>query len=215
MSMAERELVTSARRRQERQLRSFLRHEELSVKMALARALHHSAQRGGGAESGSGGRDVRRATATEASTPGDVAESLAEPLGDVVQVQRHIVEQLADGAPRLPTLDVPVPQMVDRPVAVLARFDLLVPEQVIEVPRFRVHPASRVQLFAPLRMAEQLVEVPLPARGWCRHQFVTPPARGGHASGTQRGEPIGGSWARTVEHPAGDHRQPRAVYKQG
>ena len=37
----------AARRRRERQLRSFLRHEELSVKMALARALHHSAQPGG------------------------------------------------------------------------------------------------------------------------------------------------------------------------
>ena len=37
----------AARRRRERQLRSFLRHEELSVKMALARALHHSAQPAG------------------------------------------------------------------------------------------------------------------------------------------------------------------------
>ena len=34
----------AARRRRERQLRSFLRHEELSAKMALARGLHHSAQ---------------------------------------------------------------------------------------------------------------------------------------------------------------------------
>ena len=37
--------VESARRRQERQLRSFLKHEELSVKMTLARALHRSVQR--------------------------------------------------------------------------------------------------------------------------------------------------------------------------
>ena len=35
----------AAQRRRQRQLRSFLRHEELSVKMAVARALHHSAQR--------------------------------------------------------------------------------------------------------------------------------------------------------------------------
>ena len=39
------ELAGAAMRRQQRQLRSFLRHEELSVKMALARALHHSAPR--------------------------------------------------------------------------------------------------------------------------------------------------------------------------
>ena len=37
----------AARRRKERQLRSLLRHEELSVKMALARALHHSTQPSG------------------------------------------------------------------------------------------------------------------------------------------------------------------------
>ena len=41
------------------------------------------------------------------------------------------MEHFADGAPRLPTLDVPVPQMVDQPVSVLARFDLPIPEQVI------------------------------------------------------------------------------------
>ena len=34
----------------------------------------------------------------------------------------------------LPALDVPVPQMVDRPLVLLAAFDVLVPEQVIEVP---------------------------------------------------------------------------------
>ena len=34
----------AAFRRRQRQLRAFLRHEELSVKMALAKALHHSAQ---------------------------------------------------------------------------------------------------------------------------------------------------------------------------
>ena len=34
--------VTSARRRRERQLRSFLRHERMSVRMAQAEALHHS-----------------------------------------------------------------------------------------------------------------------------------------------------------------------------
>ena len=35
----------AARRGRERQLRSFLRHEELSVKMALARAFHHNPHR--------------------------------------------------------------------------------------------------------------------------------------------------------------------------
>ena len=78
--------------------------------------------------------------------PGTRPASLAEPRGDVVQVQRHTAEQLADGAPRLPTLDVPVPQIVDQLVAVLARFDAL-----LQCPRFRGHPASHVQFFAHRR----------------------------------------------------------------
>ena len=45
MSMAGGVGATSPRRRRERQPRSFLRHEELSLKMALARALHRSVQR--------------------------------------------------------------------------------------------------------------------------------------------------------------------------
>ena len=45
MSMAERDDgdVRSAQRRSERQPRSFLPHERMSVRMALAEALHHSA----------------------------------------------------------------------------------------------------------------------------------------------------------------------------
>ena len=35
----------SARRRRERRLRSMLRHERMTVAMALAEKLHHSAQR--------------------------------------------------------------------------------------------------------------------------------------------------------------------------
>ena len=38
-------LLCSARRRRERQLRSVWRHEQLSVKMAVSCAVHHSAQR--------------------------------------------------------------------------------------------------------------------------------------------------------------------------
>ena len=47
------------------------RHEQLSLRMAQAAATHHSAQPR--AKEGVEGGDVRRATATEASTPGDAA----------------------------------------------------------------------------------------------------------------------------------------------
>ena len=46
MSNGERGFVVgSARRRRERRLRCFLRHEEMAVRMALARATHHAVQR--------------------------------------------------------------------------------------------------------------------------------------------------------------------------
>ena len=40
----------SARRRRERRLRSFLRHERMTVRMELAAAMHHSSFRGAGPE---------------------------------------------------------------------------------------------------------------------------------------------------------------------
>ena len=47
MSNGERDFVVvgSARRRRERRLRCFLRHEEMAVRMALAHATHHAVQR--------------------------------------------------------------------------------------------------------------------------------------------------------------------------
>ena len=60
-------------------------------------------------------------------------------------------------------LDSPVPQKVEQLVAVLARFDAPIPEQVIEVPKISCPPRfSRIVLRTP-QMAEQLVEVPVPS----------------------------------------------------
>ena len=44
-------------------------------------------------------------------------------------VQRHAVDQLADDAPRVPTLDFPMPLLVDKLEDVLKIVDLFVPEQ--------------------------------------------------------------------------------------
>ena len=53
------------------------------------------------------------------------------------QVQRHTVVHIVDAVLGLPTLDVPVPLMVEQLVDVLRFFDALVPvaEQVIDVPK--------------------------------------------------------------------------------
>ena len=70
------------------------------------------------------------------------------------------MEQLADFAPVVQILDVPVPQTVDQLVEVLKIVDYAGPEQVIEVPKIScpVQP-SRVVLRAT-QMAEQSEEVP-------------------------------------------------------
>ena len=51
------------------------------------------------------------------------------------RVQRRTVEQNVDNSLFLPTLDVPVPQMVNQLVEVCRLFDVLIPEQAIAVPK--------------------------------------------------------------------------------
>ena len=60
---------------------------------------------------------------------------LGEPPGLPERVQRHTVVQLADVAPMVQILDVPVPQMADQLVDVLELSDAAIPEQVIAVPK--------------------------------------------------------------------------------
>ena len=82
--------------------------------------------------------------------------------GPQERVQRHTVEQMADGAPVLPMLEAPVPLMVEQLVEVLKILDNSLPdvEQVIEVPKiFSDVIPSRSSVSEP-QLAEQLVEVP-------------------------------------------------------
>ena len=78
------------------------------------------------------------------------------------RVLRHTVEQMGDCVPVVPSLDVPVPQMVDQPVVALQGLDTSMPvEQGIEVPKITLE--DRIPQRAVLRMplpVEQLVEVP-------------------------------------------------------
>ena len=154
--------------------------------------------------------------------PGTRPASLAEPRGDVLQVQRHTVEHLADGAPSLPTLDVPVPQMVDQPVDILkiiAKLSPAVDEQVIDVPKIIQDPTpQRLRPPEPQQLVEQLVEVPVPPvrEITIMAPFVDTAGRRWYwLSGTDGGVRVVAGWytPRPVDPPGGDHRQPRAVYK--
>ena len=142
----------SAVRRRERRLRVFWRHEQLSIKMALASATHHSWQScasvGVGAE-------------VDVPVPVGVrSEVLTDPRPQE-RIQRRTVEHLAVLAPPVQILDVPVPQMVENVRDTLLRIlDFPIAEQVIEVPKISCSPCpSRSRVPEP-QSAEQLVEVP-------------------------------------------------------
>ena len=166
--MANATLVPPKRRR-ERRLRSAWRHEQLSVAMAVAAALHHSAQRGAGPASYSAPRGQKTATEGEVREPNNAPRSQKPPLpgehpgvlkepevqGAMVQHRGiFVVEQI---------LDVPVLQMVEQSVEVDTFFRLSLPavaEQVIEVPKISCPShAGRAALREP-QLVEQLVEVP-------------------------------------------------------
>ena len=77
---------------------------------------------------------------------------LGEPRGAQDKVQQRTMEQIAD--------DVPMLTLLDSPMAVLARHDMPLADQVIEVPKISCLPrCARTVLYTP-QTTEQLVEVP-------------------------------------------------------
>ena len=80
-------------RRRQRRLREFLRHERLSVAMALAETLHHSSEGGGAARgaTGRGPRVVRRPTGTGATSPGDAASTTVRGLKAAARVSAGVL----------------------------------------------------------------------------------------------------------------------------
>ena len=91
--------------------------------------------------------------------PGTRPAPLLEVLPQV-GLQRHAVDQIVDAVSGPPTLDVPVPQMVNQLLSFLTALDSFVPEQVIEVPKIStLSRCPRTVLSVP-QTAEQLMEVP-------------------------------------------------------
>ena len=142
----------SARRRRERRLRAYLRHARMSVAMALAETQHHSAQR----------PKKARARGEEREEPGGGRPSLLlEPQGAQPGGQRHIVEQMADVAPKVQILDAPVPQEGIELADILKCVDTQSPvEQVIDVPKIFLDSIQPRSVLRRPQTAEQLVEVP-------------------------------------------------------
>ena len=160
----------AAQRRKLRRLRAALRHEQQSIAMALASALHHSADKTTRAQhnaprgqKNAGTECYELSDEDEVLARGSRPPHLGEPRGPQDPDHQRTVEQTADYAPMVQILDPPLAQMVDQLVDVLKQFDFQVPEQVIEVDT--IYPEDfqmrtfRSSLLEP-QLAEQLVEVP-------------------------------------------------------
>ena len=188
--MAERD--SAAKRRRDRRLRMHWRHEQLTLRMALAAALHHSRDVGPVTYNALRSQKTARAWEEEENemhfatgqttpppraaaaeyyplTPGAEAGGVLaaggrpSPLVEVRpqdRVLRRTVEQNVD-AVTFPTLDVPMPQKVDQPLALLLSAHFPDPEQVIEVPKISLPSRPTRRFPRILQSAEQLVEVSL------------------------------------------------------
>ena len=164
-NMADVACTGAARRRRERRLRSWWRHERMSIAMALATVEHHSygptandALRGQRTVTRAGEGEVREEhQALRGQTrllPGTRPAPLVEVQPEGAMVQHSGIFELVQA------LDVPVLQMVD----VHSFFRISVPavaEQVIEVPKLAVSSCAvqRAALSEP-QLVDQLVEVP-------------------------------------------------------
>ena len=76
--------------------------------------------------------------------------SLAEPRGPQERFQLRTVEHMADVVPMVQNLDIPVPLMVDQLMDACRHLDLLIPEQVIEVPKISSSSRHSCRRLVPL-----------------------------------------------------------------
>ena len=125
MDLSEQPGSGAAQRRRQRRLRSWLRHERMTVAMAPAERTHHSSRGQKVARTGVWGREMNyTATIRDHPPPQPELFSLYEEepggsrpdrLSEVTPQDRDLRrtgDQFVDAVPGLPALDVPVPQMV-------------------------------------------------------------------------------------------------------
>ena len=152
--------LTAAMRRRQRRLRQFLRHERLSVAMALAEKLQGQRFARAGEEGHEEHDALRRQRPPppqpeffqlyEEEPSGSWPPCLGEPLGPQEEVQQCTVEQFADVVPMVQILDTEVLRMLDVPAF----------EQVIAVPKISFDRVPQRSALRRPQKADQLVEVP-------------------------------------------------------
>ena len=170
----------AGRRRRERRLRQFLRHERLSVAMALAEFTNHSApRRPTMARAREEESEMNFATGQMTPPPkaastvhfnlfddGDVLAARPDRLYEVrpqLGVLWHTGAHSVDLSPFMQIHDIPVPQMGgEQVVEFMKELDSpALDEQVIAVPKISLDRVSkRCPRRLPRRVVERLVEVP-------------------------------------------------------
>ena len=144
----------------------------MTVAMALAESTHRSSRGQKTARGGVWEREMNyTATIRDPPTPQPELFSLYEEPGGArpdrlweVRPEdrdlRRTVDQIVEAVPGLSGLNVPVPQIVDQPLVLLAAFDVLVPEQVTEVSKLSTPARCFRTVLSMPQTAEQLVEAP-------------------------------------------------------
>ena len=171
-------------------MRSWFRHEQQSIRMALASVLHHSYDRvhteyGAPHNQTTATRARRGRESYETKIHGEDPEdspsqaffqlydeedaergvrpgSVMDPVPQG-RVQRHTVEHRIDACPFVQILDAPVPQVGDHVLELLQKIvtaSLVEPVQVIAVPKIYLDRSPLRSAVRRTQMAEQLVEVP-------------------------------------------------------
>ena len=216
----------SARRRRERRLRSWLKHERMAIAAVLATVTHHSFRKVGTASgvlrnqktatrTGNGEEYESHFTAKIRKTPppaGSQPALLPEVAGWQVPVEPHVMEDLGSVCPFVQILDLPVPQMVDYVADALRILDRPIAEQVFEVPQFSCSSCPSRSLIPEPQVAEQLMEVPtVLSLLRIAEQIVGTPVplgRGGRISGFQGSLP---GQSATSTHSSGKRISERIV----
>ena len=202
MDLSEQPVSGAAQRRRQRRLRSWLRHERITVAMALAERTHHSSR----------GQTIARrvmhytAMIRDPFTPqpelfslheeepgGSLPDRIATLSAPQERDLRRTEQQIVDAVPLVPFLDDLAPQMVEQLPDVLQFFDALmpVPEQVFEVPKMLPKDVPFRAVLRDPHLAEQLVEVPTIVsytslqRIMEKNVDIPVPGRGGRISGLQ------------------------------
>ena len=183
-----------------------LRHERMTVAMALAEFSHHSSRGQRMARAGVWEHEQNyTAKVQKPPTPqpelfsleeepgGGLPAPLSEVAGRQEQVVWYVSEDLDSVCPFVLILDLPVPQMVGDVTDTLRILDFPIAEQVIAVPTVSCSPCPSRSLVPEPQSAEQLVEVPTvlsPTRIALRiaEQIVDTPVPRGRARGSLPGQ---------------------------